>query len=73
MVVIRFPDTKAQDRGVGFLMGRFSGRLLGTGEVIVPEAAVVALARANFTFTVLGRATYDQMAAIRGDAASPVQ
>jgi hypothetical protein len=56
-----------------FLVGRFSGRVLRSGEVIVPEAALEALATENFTFAVLGKATYDQMAAVRGDVASPVQ
>lgn len=63
MVVIKFPDIQTQDRGVGFLLGRFSGRLLRTGEVIVPAVALVALAEENFSFTVIGRATYNQMAA----------
>ncbi len=73
MVVIKFPNTEAQDEAVGFLAGRFSGRLLGSGEVIVPEAALGVLAAENFSFTVLGRASYDQMAAIRSNDAKPVQ
>lgn len=73
MVAIKFADRETQNEAVGFLAGRFSGRLLSSGEVIVPEAALEALVQENFSFTVLGRATYDQMAAIRGDAASPVQ
>jgi hypothetical protein len=73
MVVIKFTDRETRHEAVGFLAGRFSGRLLRSGEVIVPEAALEALALENFSFTVQGRATYDQMAAVRGDAASPVQ
>lgn len=73
MVSIKFPDRKTQNRAIGFLAGHFSGRLFRSGEVIVPEAALEALALENFSFTVIGRATYDQMASIRSDVASPVQ
>ena len=66
MVVIRFSDVETQDEAVGFLATNFSGRLLRSGEVIVPEEALEALASENFSFTVVGRATYDQMAAFRG-------
>ncbi len=73
MVVIKFSDTQTQHRALGFLAGRFCGRLFRSGEVIVPEAAVEALAAENFSFTVIGRATYDQMAAIRNNVASSAQ
>lgn len=62
MVVIKFPDTQTQDRAVGFLASRFSGRLFRSGEVIIPEAAMNALVHENFSFTVIGKATYEQMA-----------
>ncbi|MCI0737809.1 MAG: hypothetical protein L0Y72_02105 [Gemmataceae bacterium] len=69
MVVITFPDRETAKNAVGFLLGRFSGRLLKTGECIVPEAALEALAQQNLEFTVKGKATYEQqMAAIRGAA-----
>ncbi len=73
MVVIRFSDVETQDEAVGFLATNFSGRLLRSGEVIVPEEALEALANENFSFTVLGRATYDQMAAFRGPTARKAQ
>jgi hypothetical protein len=57
MVVIKFADVETQDEAVGFLAGHFSGRLLRSGEVIVPEAALEALANENFSFTVIGKAT----------------
>jgi hypothetical protein len=72
MVVIKFPNTDAQDEAVGFLAGRFPAKLLASGEVIVPEPAVEALAAENFSFTVIGRATYDQMAPIRSNAPRPI-
>jgi hypothetical protein len=73
MVTIKFPDQETQDEAVGFLASHFSGRLLRSGEVIVPEEALVALANENFSFTVIGKTTSEQMAAFRGDAAHEVQ
>jgi hypothetical protein len=70
MVVIRFPDRETEKEALGFLIGHFSGRVLRTGEHIVPEAALEVLAEENITFTVLGKATYEQqLAALRGAAA----
>jgi hypothetical protein len=41
---------------------------------IVPEDALAALATQNISYVVKGKATYEQeMAALRGDAASAVQ
>jgi hypothetical protein len=57
MVVITFPDRDTAKRAVGFLVGRFSGRVLSTGECIIPEAALAALAHRSFEFTVKGKAT----------------
>lgn len=74
MVTIVFPDRETEKKALGFLLGRFSGRVLRSGEHIVPEAALEALADQNLPFTVKGKATYDQqMAALRGAAAGPVQ
>jgi hypothetical protein len=74
MVTITFPDREAEKRGLAYLLGRFSGRVLRTGEHLVPEAALEALADQNIPFTVHGKATYEQqMAAIRGSASSAVQ
>lgn len=66
MVTITFPDRQTAEKAVGFLLDRFSGRLLKSGECIVPEAALEALAQRNVVFTVQGKATdVQQMAAIR--------
>ena len=59
MVVITFPDKETQKRALGFLLGRFSGKVLKTGEHIVPEAAFAALADKNISFTVCGKASYE--------------
>ena len=74
MVVITFPDKATQKIALGFLLGRFSGRVLKNGEHIVPEAALAALAEKGISFTVHGKATYEkQIAALRSAASDPVQ
>ena len=74
MVVITFPDRATAKKAIGFLLGRFSGKLLKSGECLVPEAALEALAQRDFVFTVRGRATHaQQMAAIRGADPSSVE
>jgi hypothetical protein len=74
MVIITFPDTNTQKRALGFLLGRFTGKVLKTGEHIVPEAALAALAEQNIVFTVQGKASYaQQVAALRGAASGAVQ
>ena len=74
MIAITFPDRDTEKRALGFLLGRFSGRVLRSGEHLVPEAALEALADANIPFTVKGKATYEQqLAALRGPTTTPVQ
>ena len=74
MVTLRFPDRETEKRALGFLIGRFSGRVLRTGEHLVPEAALEALADQNIPFTVQGKATYEQqVAALRGTAPPSLQ
>jgi hypothetical protein len=66
MITITFPDRETEKRALGFLLGRFSGRVLKSGEHLVPEAALEALADQNIPFTVQGKSTYEQqIAAIR--------
>jgi hypothetical protein len=74
MVTITFPDRETEKKALGFLLGRFSGKVLRSGEHLVPETALAALADSNIPFTVQGKATYEQqLAAIRGAAAAPIQ
>jgi len=74
MVTITFPDRETEKRALAFLLGRFSGRVLRSGEHLVPEAALEALADAGVPFTAKGKATYEQqLAAVRGPAPAPVQ
>ena len=51
MVTITFPDREVEKKALAFLLGRFSGRVLRSGEHLVPEAALEALADQNIPFT----------------------
>jgi hypothetical protein len=74
MVTITFPDRETEKQALAFLLGRVSGRVLRSGEHIVPEAALEALAIQDIPFSVIGRTTYEeQTAVIRGPAPTPVQ
>lgn len=73
MITITFPDRETEKRALAFLLGRFSGRVLKSGEHLVPEAALEALANEQIQFTVLGKSTYDQQVApIRDIISTPV-
>jgi len=52
MVTIIFSDRETEKRALSFLPGRFSGRVLRSGEHLAPEAALEALADQNIPFTV---------------------
>lgn len=74
MVIVTFPDKETQQKALGFLLGRFSGQALKSGEHIIPEAAVAALADQNIPFTVHGKASYEKrVAAFRSAIAGTVQ
>lgn len=73
MIIIRFTDTSAERRGLGYLAGRFSFRSWSSGETLVPEEALPFLAREGIPFLVQGPATYEQtIAAFRGPSARAV-
>jgi hypothetical protein len=74
MVIVTFGDRDTEKKALGFLLGRFSGKVLKSGEFILPEAALEALAEANFSFLVKGKATYEhQMAALRSAGSAAIQ
>ena len=74
MVTITFSDRNTEKRALAFLLARFSGKVLRSGEYLVPEAALEALADQNIPFTVKGKTTYEQqVTAIQGPASPPVQ
>ena len=57
VVTITFPDRDAEKRALAYMLGRFSGRVSRSGEHLVPEAALEALADQNIPFSVKGKAT----------------
>jgi hypothetical protein len=73
MVIIRFADQEAKRKALGYVARRFSGKSWATGEVMVPEAALSALAAEGFHFTVEGPATYERLTSSRDTPAAPVQ
>ena len=74
MVTVSFPDRETEKHALALLLGCFSGRVLRSGEHLIPEAALEFLADQNIPFTVKGKTTYEQqLAAIRGAAPPSVQ
>jgi len=71
MVTITLPDRQTEKRALAFLIGRFSSRVLKSGEYLVPEAALEALADQNIPFAVKGKTTYEQQVATILGSASP--
>ena len=63
MVTITFPDRNTERRALAYLLGRFSGRVLKSGEHIVPGAALEVLANKNIPFHVRGKASFEQQVA----------
>jgi hypothetical protein len=63
MITIKFADADTEMEALGFLLGRFPGRALKTGEVLVPDSALQALAFEGYQFTVVGLSTYEQQIA----------
>lgn len=51
MILIRFPDAASERRALGYLAGRFSFKSWASGETLVPEAALPALAVEGIRFT----------------------
>ncbi|HZT41507.1 MAG TPA: hypothetical protein VFA07_04935 [Chthonomonadaceae bacterium] len=58
MVTILFPDRETEKRALAFLLGRFSGWVLRSGEHLVPEVALEALADQNIPFTVTSQQNF---------------
>jgi len=74
MISIRFSDAAAKRRAFGYLAGRFSFKSSATGEMLVPESALPALAVEGIPFIVEGPATYEQiLTPFRGAPAPTVQ
>ena len=73
MILIRFPDDASKRKALAYLLGRFSFKSWTTGEMVVPEAALSALALESISFIVQGPATYDRLVpALRNPPAAAV-
>ena len=70
MVIVRFPTVEMRRRALGYLLGRFSGKSWVSGEVMVPEPALVEMAADGIKFSVEGPATYDRILALNQAAAA---
>jgi hypothetical protein len=74
IIRIRFPEHECKRRALGFLAGRFSFTSYDTGEVLVVEDALTALAVEGIAFSVEGSPTYAEIIpAFRTAATHPVQ
>ena len=74
MIIIRFSDAETKRRALGFLAGRYSFTTWATGEVLVPDSALSALAHEGISFQVEGPPSYAQaVPALRNAPSSPVQ
>ena len=60
MVKVRFPNSESERKALGFLAGRFSFNTYADGHTLVTEAGLARLTGAGVTFTVEGRAAYEQ-------------
>ena len=72
MVLIRFTDAESKRRALELLAGEFSFRSWASGEMLLPEDALPALAREDIPFVFEGSAAYEKLAPLRDPAASPV-
>lgn len=74
MIIIRFPDDAAKRRALGFLAGRFPFKSWASGEMMVPAAALAALALERIPFQAEGPASYEQLATpLRNPSAASIQ
>ena len=74
LIRIRFADKELKRRALGFLAGRFSFTSYSTGEMLVVEPALAALAVEGISFIAEGPATYaEAIPSFRAAAADQVQ
>jgi len=74
MVTISFDSDREEAKGLDFLLGRFNFHTRQDGTTLVPEPALIAMAREDVAFKVEGSATYEEIvAALRNPPPAPVQ
>jgi hypothetical protein len=72
LILIKFPDKATEDRALGMLIPRFSGKSWKTGETAVPGEALAFLAEKGVQFSVIGPAPYEFVTPVRDPAATAV-
>lgn len=68
-ILIRFPDSETEQRALGKLIPRYSGKSWTTGETAVPAQALGFLAEQGIKFTVIGPAPYELVTPLRDPGA----
>jgi hypothetical protein len=71
MIKLRFPNRDVERKAIGYLAGRFSFKTFADGYTLVPVAALSSLALADISYTVEGRASYDNIVPKVRDSAAP--
>lgn len=64
-ILIKFPDQETEQRALGKLIPRFSGKSWASGETAVPATALSFLADEGIRFTVIGPAPYEYVTPLR--------
>lgn len=64
-ILIRFPDKETEQRALGKLIPRFSGKSWASGETAVPAQALGYLAEQGVKFMVIGPAPYEFITPVR--------
>jgi hypothetical protein len=72
-ILIRFPDAETEQRALGKLIPRYSGKSWASGETAVPAQALSFLAEQGIKFTVIGPAPYESITPLRDPGAVGVQ
>lgn len=70
MITIKSPVADTENEAPGFFLGRFPGRALKSGEVLVPVAVLQALAMEGYQFSVIGKSTCEHQIAFLRDIVS---
>lgn len=71
-ILIRFPDKQTEERALGKLIPRFSGKSWASGETAVPAQALGFLAEQGIKFSVIGPAPYESFTPVRDSVAVAV-
>ncbi len=64
-ILIEFPDEETEQRALGKLIPRFSGKSWTTGETAVSAQALGFLAEHGIKFSVVGPAAYESITPVR--------